>query len=93
MIENSQAATERSAGAVQSKAPSILDGYDTRAQLAGELQCSERTIARYEQLPDGLPFVMVAGRKLYKRASTLAWLERREKKPNPRRAPGSRRRS
>lgn len=63
----------------------LLTGYIDRASLALELKCSPRTLARYENLPDGIPALTVAGRKLYRLAAVREWLERRERKPNPRR--------
>lgn len=65
---------------------SLLNDYLDRASLADALRCSERTIARYENQPDGIPNLMIGGRKLYRLAAVREWLERREKKPNPRRA-------
>lgn len=69
----------------------ILDDYLTRDQLAAELSpagepISKRTIARYEAEADGLPSVMIGGRKLYRREAVRAWLAKRERQPNPRRA-------
>lgn len=69
----------------------LLDGYLTRRQLANEIDRTEKTIQRWERLPDGLPFTMLGGRKLYKTTSVLAWIESRERKPNPRRKPALRR--
>jgi hypothetical protein len=64
---------------------SLLDGYLTRRQLAIEVNRAEKTIERWERLPDGLPCTMLGGRKLYKKTSVLAWIESRECRPNPRR--------
>ena len=61
----------------------LLEDYITRAELAVELDCCTRTIARMENLPDGLPSVVLAGRKLYRRASVGDWLAKRERRPNP----------
>ena len=70
----------------------ILDGYfDSRADLARELKRSEKTIARWEAQSDGLPFTLLGGRKIYKKTSVLAWIESKERKPNPRRKPHARR--
>lgn len=65
---------------------SILDDYRDRATLAREMRCSERSIARYESEPDGLPSVMIAGRKYYRIEAVRDWLTKRERRPNPRRA-------
>lgn len=63
----------------------LLDGYLTRRQLAMEIDRAEKTVQRWENLPDGLPFTMLSGRKLYKKTSVLAWIEGRERRPNRRR--------
>lgn len=63
----------------------ILSGYMDRPTLAAELDCSERTVARYETMPDGLPSTLLAGRKLYRREIVSAWILARETKRNPRR--------
>jgi hypothetical protein len=63
----------------------ILDGYIDRDDLARDLRCSGRTLARYETEADGLPSVMIGGRKFYRVAAVKAWLEKRETWPNPRR--------
>jgi hypothetical protein len=63
----------------------LLAGYVDRPTLAGMLDCSERTVARYEELPDGLPGLTLGGRRLYRLASVKAWIEARERRPNPRR--------
>jgi hypothetical protein len=57
----------------------ILAGYIDREGLAAQLRCSGRTIARYETEPDGLPSVMIGGRKFYRLAAVQAWLEKRER--------------
>ena len=64
----------------------LLAGYVDRATLAQQLKCSERTIARYESVTNGLPSTMIAGRKLYRLASVQEWLLARELRPNRRRA-------
>ena len=61
----------------------VLEGYVDRPALAQQLGVSWRTIHRYENQPDGLPSLMIGGRRMYKLDSVRAWLERRERKPNP----------
>jgi hypothetical protein len=61
----------------------ILDGYVDRQTLAAELCCNERTIARYENIPNGIPSVLIAGRKLYPVEGIRAWVKNRESRPNP----------
>jgi DNA-binding transcriptional MerR regulator len=63
----------------------ILDDYMTIDALAAEINVSVRTIARYEREPDGLPTVMLGGRKYYRIAAIQEWLTKRERHPNPRR--------
>jgi hypothetical protein len=63
----------------------LFDDYQTRAEIAAEFGVSERTIIRWQTLPDGLPFTEIGHQKLYHKPTTLAWLKRREKHPNPRR--------
>jgi hypothetical protein len=63
----------------------LLSDYYTRKQLAEELQCHPVTIGHMEQLPDGLPSIMIAGRKFYHKESVRLWLTSRERRPNPRR--------
>jgi len=63
--------------------PALLVDYLTRAELARELGCSERTIARYGVLPDGLPYLFIGGRKRYRISAVRDWLARREHHPNP----------
>ena len=56
-----------------------------RRDLAAALNVCERTVARYEAQPDGLPSIKLGGRKLYRLSSVRQWLESRETRPNPRR--------
>ncbi len=63
----------------------ILDEYLTRQELARELRVASRTIIRYQNQPNGLPYTKMGGRILYRRASVLAWLQANELRPNPRR--------
>lgn len=63
----------------------ILEGYIEKIELARELRCSERTISRYENLPDGLPSLSLGGRKLYRVSAVQDWIAKRERRSNPRR--------
>lgn len=60
--------------------------YPDREETARRLGCTPRTLAKYEKEPDGLPFVLWAGKKRYPWAEVPTWLERRVSRPNPRRA-------
>lgn len=64
---------------------SLLQDYLTRDELAQELKVAARTVARWQDLPDGLPYTEMGGRVLYRRQSVLSWLESRERHPNQRR--------
>lgn len=64
---------------------SLLDDYFEGDDLCTQLRCSKKTLARYEQQPDGLPFIKIAGRKIYEKGTTRDWLMRRMTRPNPRR--------
>lgn len=65
----------------------LIADYVDRASLAEALKVSPRTLSRYESQPDGLPSVMIGGRKCYRLESVRKWLERRERHPNKRRKP------
>lgn len=62
----------------------IMTDYVDRAQLATALRVSPRTVMRMEQRPDGLPSLIVGGRKFYRVSSVKDWLAKRETHPNPR---------
>jgi hypothetical protein len=65
----------------------FLADHVRRTELAKGLgDISERSIARYENEPDGLPYTIVGGCKWYHVESVRAWLKRREHRPNPTRA-------
>ena len=61
----------------------LLKDYRDRPGIATGLGVSERSIARYEDLPDGLPSVLIGGRKYYHVPTVMEWLQRRTKRPNP----------
>jgi hypothetical protein len=62
---------------------SVLDDYVEEPELARQLGCCAATIRRYCREPDGLPFLHVAGKKLFPKKEVRAWLERRTVRPNP----------
>ena len=70
----------------------LLADYIGRAELARQLGCSGRTIARYERERDGLSVTIIGGRKLYRIADVQAWLLRRERVDAPPAAPSPPRR-
>ena len=53
--------------------------------LADDWDCTTRTLRRYEHEPDGLPYVIVGGRKYRLVKGSAEWLARRICRPNPRR--------
>lgn len=63
----------------------ILEDFLTRDQLANELRVSSRTLIRWQNQQDGLPYVELGGRIFYRRSSVIAWIEARERHPNQRR--------
>jgi hypothetical protein len=66
--------------------PDYLADYLDRATLAHRWRVSPRTIFNYESEPNGLPSLMLGGKKRYPWRDALEWLERRVKRPNPKRA-------
>ena len=64
---------------------SLLDGYLTRDQLAGELNVTTRTLWRWQNEPDGLPYTRIGNQLFYRVESVRNWIASRETKPNPRR--------
>lgn len=55
-------------------------------ELAAQWQTTTRTLRRYDNEADGLPFVIVSGRKWRPVRLCQKWLAARIKRPNPRRA-------
>lgn len=64
----------------------ILSDYIDRDTLARNLRISTRTLWRYENQRDGLPSLMIGGRKFYRLQTVKDWFAKRESRPNPRRA-------
>lgn len=63
----------------------VLEGYVTRLKLKEELGVCDRTMARYESQPNGLPFVPIGGQKFYRVDAVREWLAKRERSRNQRR--------
>ncbi len=55
----------------------LLSDYVDKFQLAAELKRTPRTVDRMV-LRNGLPHVQIGNRRLFRRASVLAWLTQRE---------------
>jgi hypothetical protein len=64
----------------------LLDGLIWRPDAAKQAHVTERTLARYENEPDGLPFILWGGRKYYRVEVFRKFILSRECKRNPRRA-------
>lgn len=62
---------------------SILENYLTEDELATELNVCTRTLARWCQKNDGLPFVKMGKRRIFKRDTVVGWLDNQEIFPNP----------
>lgn len=62
--------------------PPILDGYVDRTILAREFGVCERTILRWQNEPDGLPFIKVGAKTLYRVDAVRQWLASRTKRRN-----------
>jgi hypothetical protein len=64
----------------------LLTDFVEDDALAEELDRHPRTIKRWPDQPDGLPFVRLGNRRLYHVPTVRDWPMRRLRKPNPRRA-------
>lgn len=65
---------------------SILDEYAPKAQFAEDNNICERTVDRYRNEPNGLPFAEFGGRIYIHVPGAREWLARRTKQLNPRRS-------
>lgn len=65
---------------------SLLDDYQRPEETAKQLHVTLRTIARYESEPEGLPYVLIGGRKWHHIPTVRAWLAGKMRHPNKRRA-------
>jgi hypothetical protein len=64
---------------------SILDGSQPEKEFAQANNASQRTIARYRNQPDGLPYFEWCGRIYIPVEEARRWLESRVHRPNRRR--------
>jgi hypothetical protein len=62
----------------------ILADYADVPQLAADFDKCERTIIRWMDEPDGLPYVKIGNKRLVHVPSAREWLLSRTKRPNPR---------
>jgi hypothetical protein len=63
----------------------VLAGYLTPTQLAAQLGCCEKTLARWDAARTGPPRTTFGRRTLYRKESVSAWLVDREKRPQGKR--------
>ncbi len=59
----------------------LLDDYQSREELAEELDKSPRTIDRWLRLGEGPPVTRVGRKVMFRRSSTRAWLQNLEVDP------------
>ena len=64
---------------VSPRGPRVLDGYLTQAELAAELDVSDRTVARWNAEGTGPPRVLVGRKPYYGVSSARQWLESRSR--------------
>jgi hypothetical protein len=64
----------------------ILSDYVEVPQVAADFKKCERTVLRWMNEPDGLPFVKVGNKRLVHIPTARQWLLGRMKNPNPRSA-------
>ena len=64
---------------------SLLDGYYDLEPFAPRVGRHPRTVRRWINQADGLPYVKLGNRILIRRESAESWIRAQERKPNPRR--------
>ena len=64
----------------------LSDEYVAEDDWASAHNVNRRTVKRYRDEPDGLPYVRFGGRIFIHNPSAREWLLRRTKRPNPRRS-------
>lgn len=69
--------------------PSVLEGFQHEADFAKAAKISQRTVARYRNRIDGLPYVEFGGKIYIPVAEARLWLSAKVKRPNPSRRKGS----
>jgi hypothetical protein len=66
--------------------PQLLDGWVTTKELARQVKKHERTVKRWTQEPNGLPYANLGNTTIHHMPTTQEWLLGRLRKPNPRRS-------
>ena len=64
--------------------PALLADYLDIEMFAAEVGRHIRTVQRWMNKPDGLPFTKLGGRILIRRESALKWIAAQERQSNPR---------
>jgi len=64
----------------------LLDGYIDVEPFAKKVNRCPRTVRRWTQEPDGLPYVKIGSRVLIHVETAKAWIFGRMRKPNARRS-------
>ena len=72
-----QTMLEASNTSAPDSASPLLSDYVDKPGIAGELRCTPRTVDRLS-LYEGLPYVQVGGKRLFRRSAVLEWLRERE---------------
>lgn len=62
----------------------ILSEYAEVPQVAADFKKCERTILRWMDAPDGLPYLKIGNKRLVHVPTARQWLLGRMKNPNPR---------
>jgi hypothetical protein len=68
----------------------LLDGYLDIEPFAAEVDRHPRSVRRWTQKPNGLPFVKIGSRVLIHVETAKAWIYSRMQHPNPPHAPRAR---
>jgi hypothetical protein len=66
-----------------SQTAGVLDGYVDVEPFAKEVERSPRTILRWMDQPNGLPYSRIGNRRLIHVATAQAWILGRMRNPNP----------
>jgi hypothetical protein len=62
-----------------SNSPPILEDYQTKKELADEIDKTPRTLDRWDRLGIGPPRTVIGRTVLYRRTSTQKWLAAQER--------------
>jgi hypothetical protein len=64
---------------------SLFDDYLDVAPFAAEVSRCQRTVMRWMNEPDGLPYTKIGNRRLIHLPTAREWILKRMHRPNPRR--------